>query len=138
MPSTMLLTPCAGYRIMYVDDDDALVFLCDRALTKRGHTLTCFLDSNDALAHFQTYAARIDVIVTDLAMPRMSGFQFAQAALHIRPDIPIILMTGYVTAQEQATAERIGIRAVVAKPNSVDELTQTIDEMLREELPLGA
>ena len=121
-------------RVLYVDDDDALVFLCDRALTKRGHALVCFLDASEALTYLDTHLDSVDAIVTDLAMPRMSGLDLAEAALRLRPDIPVVLMTGYASAEERARARHIGIRAVLVKPDSVEELTRALDELLREEL----
>jgi len=134
MQCTMTEERDQGTRVLYVDDDDALVFLCDRALTKRGHTMTCFLDASEALNYLDSHPASVDAIVTDLAMPRMSGFDLAEAVLKVRPDIPVVLMTGYASADDQSRAHRIGIRAVVVKPDSVDELTRVLDQVLRDEV----
>ena len=138
MQRTMSEAADPGARVIYVDDDDALVFLCDRALRKRGHATTCFLDPADALTYFDSHPQSVDAIVTDLAMPGMSGFDLAEAVLRLRPDIPVVLMTGYVSAADEARARRIGIRAVVVKPHSVEELTRVLDQVLRDEVHASA
>ena len=63
-------------------------------------------------------------------MPRMSGFEVARQLRSIRPDIPIVLASGYVRPEDEQMAATIGIQRVLLKPSTVDALAQTLDELL--------
>jgi PAS domain S-box-containing protein len=126
-----------GARVVYVDDDDALVLLCDRFLARRGHAVVCFTDPQAALEYVIAHSSAIDAVVTDLAMPKMSGFELARALLAQLPQLPIILMSGYLTPADQDRAADVGIRAVLLKPANVDDLSRALDATLREQMKLA-
>ncbi|MCK6553518.1 PAS domain-containing protein [Candidatus Binatia bacterium] len=115
-----------GQRVLYVDDDDALVFLVTRSLTRMGYAVTGCQDPTAALAQFRAAPQEFDVIVTDIAMPVLSGFDLASAARVARPDIPIVMTSGYVRAENRETAARLGVEAVIPKPDTVHELARTL------------
>ncbi|HKE95495.1 MAG TPA: PAS domain-containing protein [Povalibacter sp.] len=122
----------AGERIMYVDDEDALVFLGERVLERLGYEVRGYTDPAQALKDFQAQPQDFDAVVTDLSMPGMSGFHLAQALLQIRPDLPIVLTTGYVRPEDKETARHRGIRELILKPDTIEELGRTLDRLLRE------
>lgn len=112
--------------VLYVDDDEALVFLATRALTRLGYHVVGYLDPSAAVADFQSHPNDFDVVITDVSMPKLSGTELAAKLLQIRPDIPIIMMTGYVRPEDEEAARRLRIADVVRKPNSVQEFAQML------------
>jgi CheY-like chemotaxis protein len=114
--------PGHGERVMYVDDEEALVFLIDRALTKMGYRVSGFPDSTVALSVFRARPDDFDVVITDLSMPRLSGPDLAVELRRIRPEVPIIMTSGFVRTEDVRTAERLGINQLVYKASTIDEL----------------
>ena len=121
-----------GQHILYVDDEEALVFLAQRSLQRLGYRITVSTDPLQALEIFRAGPAQFDCVVTDLSMPGMSGPDLARELLKIRPDLPIVLTSGHVRPQDVQTAQRIGIRDVMRKPGTIDELARVLDDILRE------
>jgi len=115
-------SPGRGQRVMYIDDEDALVFLAKRTLERLGYHVSGFNDPSLALEAFRNDPGAFDVIVTDQSMPGMSGLHLSEAMLRIRADVPIVMTSGYVRASDRETALRIGVRHLIPKPNTIDEL----------------
>jgi PAS domain S-box-containing protein len=111
-----------GRRVMYIDDEDSLVFLMTRMLQKSGYQVTGFTDPEQALQVLREQPDAFDVIVTDLSMPGLSGFHVARAIREIRAGLPVIVTSGYVRAEDRETAKEIGVRDLVLKPDTVEEL----------------
>jgi signal transduction histidine kinase/CheY-like chemotaxis protein len=120
--------------IMYVDDEEALAWLAHRFLERLGYRVSSFTDPRQALEIFANAPHDFAAVVTDLAMPGLSGPQLAERMLAIRADIPVILTSGYVTSDDVAEARRIGVRDVLLKPNSIEELAMTLHRTLHVEL----
>jgi len=116
-------------RILYVDDEEPLVFLTERLLTRMGHRVVGFTSAREALARFREAPGAFDVVVTDLAMPGMTGFEFAEAVLALRADTPIVMTTGYTHESDREHAQRIGIHALILKPDTVDDLCDVINDI---------
>lgn len=111
-----------GRRVMYIDDEDSLVYLMTRVLQKSGYRVTGFTDAQQALQALRERPAEFDVVVTDLSMPGMSGFHVAQSIREIRDDLPVVVTSGYVRAEDRKTAREVGVRDLVPKPDTVEEL----------------
>jgi CheY-like chemotaxis protein len=94
--------------------------------------VTGFVEAEAALEAFLANPDRFDVIITDLSMPRLSGRDFAARILQVRPNIPIILATGYIRPQDTDAARRLGIRDLILKPNTVEDLGHTLHRILSE------
>jgi CheY-like chemotaxis protein len=127
--------PSAGDRqrhVMYVDDDAALVFLVQRLLRRRGYEVSGFTDPHEATDALRTAPGRYDLLVTDYNMPGYSGLDLVRAARAIRPDLPVALASGYVTAEIEQAALAEGARALIHKPNDVEELCATVDRLAHE------
>jgi CheY-like chemotaxis protein len=107
---------------MYIDDEDSLVYLMIRMLQKSGYQVTGFTDAEQALQVLRERPSAFDVIVTDLSMPGMSGFHVAQAIRQIRADLPVVVTSGYVRAEDREMAKQVGVRDLVLKPDTVEEL----------------
>ena len=125
------VTRVRAERVLYVDDEHALVQLARRALERLGYQVTGYHDPAEALQDFKARPDAFDVVVTDLSMPGMSGFELARAVLATRPDIPLLMTSGYVRAQDEETARKIGVRAVILKPSTADDLGKVLDRVLQ-------
>ncbi len=121
-----------GEHVMYIDDEESLVFLGQRVLERMGYRVSGFSDPSQALQAFTQSPQAFDVVVTDLSMPGMSGFNLARAILQQRPDVPIVMTTGYVRPEDKETARASGIRELILKPNTIEELGRALDRLFSE------
>ena len=119
-----------GQHIMYVDDDQALVFLVARALTRKGYKVSTFTDPHLACAALRAQPQDYDLLVTDYNMPGYCGVDLLLEARAIRPDLPVALASGYVTAEIEQKAFAAGASALIHKPNDVEELCETVQQLL--------
>ncbi|BFO55432.1 ATP-binding protein [Acidovorax sacchari] len=116
--------------VMYVDDDQALVFLVQRLLRRRGYRVTGFTDPREAAVALGTDPQAYDLVVTDYNMPGYCGVDLVREAKRIRADLPVALASGHVTAEIEREALAEGASALIHKPNDVDELCATVDRLV--------
>ncbi len=117
-------------RILFVDDEDELAALGKVMLEQLGYGLTSFQSSLAALNAFQADPGGFDLIITDQTMPKMTGVDFAACAQKIRPDIPIILCSGF---SEKVTLDKVkamGIKDYLMKPVTIEQLANAIRRAL--------
>jgi signal transduction histidine kinase/CheY-like chemotaxis protein len=119
-------TLASGEHIVYIDDDEALVFLVKRLLTRQGYRVSGYCNQRLALDALRSTTERFDLVVTDYSMPGMSGLDVARAVRSLHPDLPIAMASGYVTDELKVRAAEIGIREVILKPNVVDEFCDVV------------
>ena len=119
-------------RILLLDDDDSIVHTLEQMLGRMGYHITAMTNSLEALKTFETNPQRFDLVITDITMPKMTGDQFAQAIISIRPDIPVILTTGFSDRLNQKQAEQLGIKAFLMKPVERELLLKTVRKVLDE------
>ncbi|QXZ11071.1 response regulator [Comamonas sp. Y33R10-2] len=122
--------PHTSRHVMYVDDDQALVFLFKRLLRRRGYQVSGFIDPHEAIQALQAAPYEYDLIVTDYNMPGFSGVDLLKQALQINPNLPIALASGYVTAEIEQAAIAAGAKALIHKPNDVQDFCVTVHELL--------
>ena len=125
-----ILSPGAGERILLVEDEAAQRERLAVLLGRLGYSVTARQDGSEALAAFETDPGDFDVIVTDQAMPKMSGYQLAEAVSRIRPGIPVVLCTGFSDTVDRERARTIGIREFVMKPFSLSDISATLRRVL--------
>ncbi len=116
--------------ILLVDDEDMVRDLHSELLKQLGYEVIACPTAGEALAVMESDEADVDLVLTDLTMPQMTGLELAQRISGIRPDLPIILITGYddrLTAENKAAA---GIREVLMKPVTIKQLGACIDATL--------
>ena len=118
--------PEARKHVLYVDDEEAIVFLMTRLLERRGYRVSGYTDPREALAAVRADRDQFDLAVTDQNMPAMSGLEVVRALREIRPDLPVALASGYITEEfrQQALAE--GVRELIHKPDTVDDLCEAV------------
>ena len=127
---TSSLVTGGSERILFVDDEEALVELGDDILRRLGYHVVGKTDSMDALKTFAEHPEAFDLVITDQTMPQMTGVLLMQRLRNIRPDIPVILCTGYSETISAEEAESMGIQAFVMKPLSKNEVAETIRRVL--------
>jgi PAS domain S-box-containing protein len=123
-------TPGGIEKILFVDDEDVLVDLGHRMLTGLGYTVISRHSSLEALEAFKAAPHTFDAVITDQTMPNMTGFELAQELMRLRPDIPVILCTGFSERVSEEKARDAGIKAFIMKPVNIRELGETIRKVL--------
>jgi PAS domain S-box-containing protein len=117
-------------RILLVDDEELLAGLGKTMLERLGYAVTVRTGSQEALRTFADQPDRFDAVITDQTMPNMTGVELARRMLHIRPDLPIILCTGYSTLINEAQIKAEGISGFAMKPLTKKELSTLLRQVL--------
>jgi CheY-like chemotaxis protein len=124
------LSPGGREHILLIDDEQMIVEMSTIMLEGLGYKVTAKTKSQDALAVFQQQPHAYDLVITDQTMPEMTGVSLAQKLLITRPDIPIILCTGYSNVISEDQALSMGICAFIQKPISMHKMACLIREVL--------
>jgi PAS domain S-box-containing protein len=119
-----------GQHILYIDDDEAQVFLIKRTLERWGYRVSAYLEQREALDALLAGAVHFDLVVTDFNMPGISGLDVARACHNARPDLPVIVVSGYITDALRAQAAAAGVRELISKPHEVEELRDVVQRLL--------
>jgi len=122
-------------RILMVDDEEAIVALGRRSLAKLGYKVTGETSSVRALELLTNDPNQFDLVVTDQTMPQLTGTLLAQEIWRIRPDLPIIISTGYSEQFSQGKAASNGFHTLLHKPYTAAELARTIQQCLNKRIP---
>ena len=117
-------------RILFVDDEETLVEMEKSMLDWLGYKVSATTSSVEALELFRTQPNRFDIVITDYTMPHMTGVDLAKEMLRIRPDIPVILCTGFSERITEEKAREMGIRAFAMKPLELHEISAIIRRVL--------
>lgn len=120
-------------RILFVDDELMLAEMAGEMLEKLGYTVEVSADSRVALENFSLNSDQYDMLITDQTMPYLSGMELAKEALSIKPNIPVILYSGYSATINAKALEEIGIRTFLMKPLSMNSLAEAVRSALDEE-----
>jgi len=123
--------PTGTEHILVVDDEISLVHLEEQMLERLGYQTTCFTGSMDALAAFRDDPTRFDIVLTDMNMPHLNGLQLAKELIAVRPDIPVIICTGFSERIDKIEAEDLGISGLLMKPMGMKDLSQKIRDVLK-------
>lgn len=119
-----------GERILFVDDQESIAKVARIQLRHMGYKVKSFNQPLEALKHFASAAEDFDLVITDMAMPRMTGEQLAGNMREVRPDIPVILCTGYSDRVVTDDMAKLGVQAILIKPYRKEILSKTIREVL--------
>jgi len=118
--------PKGTENILVVDDEEHLVLLMKKMLERLGYKVTALTSSLEMLELFKKDPQRYDLIITDLTMPHLTGDRLALEVTTIRPDMPVIIATGYSDAVDNDKVKQSGIKAFIPKPYQKQELAKTI------------
>jgi len=124
------LLPTGTERILFIDDEPSLVDVAKMTIEGLGYSVVTRTSSIEALDLFKIDPYRFDLVITDMTMPGMTGDRLAVNLMQARPNIPIILCTGYSDYITEEKAKRLGIREFVMKPFLKKDLAKTIRKVL--------
>lgn len=119
-----------GTHIMFVDDEEDITTIGQAMLEKQGYKVTTMSDSTDALSEVQRRPNDFDLVITDLTMPHMTGLQLAEKVALVRPDLPVVLITGMGDGMKKQVKDHPHIQGIVHKPFGLETLHHTISEVM--------
>ncbi len=117
-------------QVLLVDDEEAILRMVKKMLERLGYQVTTQVNSIEALDVFRAAPDKFDIVITDMAMPNMSGTQLASAMTKIHPGIPVLLCTGFSETMSEEKAAFLGIQGFLLKPIVLNDLSQKIREVL--------
>jgi CheY-like chemotaxis protein len=117
-------------RILFVDDEEFQADIGKRMLERLGYRVTAKTSANEAFELFRQHPEDFDLVITDMTMPDMTGDILARKLIAIRPDIPVIVCTGYSERINPDIVKEIGIKELAMKPVVMKDIAQMIDRVL--------
>jgi CheY-like chemotaxis protein len=134
-PSLASAPPTKGSeRLMIVDDEGAIGSMLQDALTYFGYRVQTFESPLTAWETFRNAPESVDLIITDLTMPELTGTDLAQRVWQARPELPVVLMTGYTESLDEESAMEMGFTTLLRKPVSLSVIGQTVRTILDQPL----
>ena len=121
-PAAAAATASGERHILYIDDDESLVFLMRRLLERRGFRVSGHIRQSEALDALRADPQRFCLAVTDYNMPGMSGLDVARAVRAIRPDLPVVVASGFIDDELRAKASAAGVMELIFKADAVEDL----------------
>lgn len=118
--------PFGTERVLLVDDEPTLVNLCKNMLVRLGYQVETANGGVEALEKFLAGPDRFDLVITDYTMPYLTGEGLAQQIMEIRPDLPIVMCTGFSKRIDEGRAKTLGIRQFIMKPVAMRELARAV------------
>lgn len=119
-----------GQRVLVIDDEPNLALLVQRMLGLLGYETDAFGSSVEAWKHLEEHPARYDAVLTDLTMPELTGRDLARRLRALRPELPVILMTGFSEGLTESEIDAVGIRAMLKKPFGREDLAHCLRRVL--------
>jgi two-component system, cell cycle sensor histidine kinase and response regulator CckA len=117
--------------ILYLDDDDSLVFLVERLMERRGYRVSGYVDQREALDALRADAGAFDLVVTDYNMPGLSGLDIAHEVRAIRMDLPVAIASGFIDEELRTQASAAGVRELIFKASAVEEFCAAFVRLAR-------
>ena len=119
-----------GERVLLVEDEPSLARMNERRLQSLGYHVTVETDALHALKTFAAQPSDFDVMLSDHLMPGMVGLDLARAVHNLRPDLPILLLTGFIEELPEEMLRTAGVRRLIGKPTTLLELGEAVREVL--------
>lgn len=116
-----------------MDDEEALTVLGGKMLGKLGYEVVTRTSSVEALETFRSDPGGYDLVITDQTMPQMTGLELAEEILRIRPEMPVILCTGFSEGVTPEKAKSLGIREYLMKPLVMRQLAETVSRVIEKQ-----
>lgn len=116
--------------VLYVDDDETVMILIDALLQRAGYRVTCHSDPLQAVSAVRARPEAFDLVITDFNMPTLTGLALAADVASIRADLPVVIHSGHISESVRSEAARIGVKSVVNKGGSFDELGAVVQRIL--------
>ncbi len=124
--TTAMALPVGNERLLVVDDEETITHMLHTVLAGLGYQVRVTNRSDEALKLFQEHPDEFDLLITDMTMPRLTGLDLIEHVFAIRPDMPVILCTGFSELINKEKAAALGIRSFLMKPVAIDKLVKAI------------
>jgi len=122
--------PTGNETILFVDDEQSLIELGKNMLEKLGYRVEARTLPVEAIELFKAAPNPFDLVISDMTMPAMTGVSLAKKLMQIRPEIPVIICTGYSEQIDESRAKELGIKGFLMKPFTIRELSKTVRKVL--------
>ena len=119
-------------RVLFADDEESIRSVVHECLTHLGFKVTTFKNGAEAFKAFEENPDAFDIVITDMAMPKMTGMELASKIMDRNPAMPVILCTGYSETISKNKAMEMGIRQFLPKPIPMEKMASTIRQVLDE------
>ncbi|MDQ5987408.1 MAG: Sensor histidine kinase RcsC [Syntrophus sp. SKADARSKE-3] len=129
--SPSIVTRSGSGKILFVDDEEAIIDSGSRILEQIGYEVVVTTSPIEALEIFRTRPDKFDLVLTDMTMPKMTGLELSEQLLKIRPDIPIVLCTGFSLGISAERIKNTGIKGLIMKPMIASELANAVNSALK-------
>jgi len=129
-PEGAVPLPEGTEKVLLVDDEPSMLKAMQHMLDRLGYTVDTYQSCIEALKAFRAVPDEFDLVITDYTMPEMTGADLAKAVIDIRPDIPVMLCTGFSEQIDERKSKAIGIRAFMMKPIIAEEMAETVRKVL--------
>jgi nitrogen-specific signal transduction histidine kinase len=123
------LTPGHG-TILVIDDEEAIITAARGILTACGYTVHHEMNGREALEYFRHNHYLVNAVLLDMSLPELSGLEIFEELVKIRPDVPVLLSSGYAEDEKVDRAKAMGVRGFLQKPYTAEELARAINEVL--------
>lgn len=124
--------PGGSEQVLFIDDEETLVEMAREMLQELGYEVVAVKNGARALDLFLADPDRFDLVITDMTMPGMKGTDVARKMLDVRPDVPIILCTGFSELVTEEKARHLGIRVFLMKPYTLTDLSSALRKALED------
>jgi PAS domain S-box-containing protein len=121
-----------GRHILYLDDDDSLVFLVQRLLELDGYTVSAFSLQSEAIAAVKATPEAFDLVITDYNMPGMSGIHVTHEMLAVNPALKVVIASGFVDEALTEAARKAGVTKLIFKESAIEDFCQVIQKLIDE------
>jgi DNA-binding NtrC family response regulator len=119
-----------GERVVYIDDDETMMLVASRLLQRAGYVVSAYTDARAAIDALRAAPESVDLVVTDFNMPDCSGLDVAGEIAFFRPDLPVIISSGYLTEDLRIRAAALGVRGLLEKENTFEQLCPIVAQVL--------
>ena len=124
--------PTGSESILLVDDEEPILRMQQMMLERLGYKVTARASSPDALDAFRANPSKFDLVISDRGMPNMTGEQLARELISIRPNIPVILCTGFSDENDERRARNLGVKGFLKKPVATGDIAEMVRKVLDE------
>ena len=130
-------SPGRGQHVVYIDDDEAMAPVAEGLLRAGGYRVTAYADARAALHALRVGAAPVDLVVTDYNMPEFSGLHVARELARLRPGLPVVITSGFIDDELRRRAAQAGVRRLLNKEKTCEELCSAVGGVLGEAVRPG-
>ncbi len=129
--------PARTQHVLYLDDDEVMALLVERLLMRLGYRVSCFGEPRQAIAAVRAQPLAFDLVVSDFNMPELSGLDVAQELARIRAELPVVIISGYLSEEQRVELVHSGVLELVRKENTLEELGSAVQRALHGERPVA-